>query len=176
MPHAFFNGATYPVYTDATITVYPDPDTEATSVDGSTEFVESSSWATTRNAGDATIAEDDVTEMQGRTRIQGSGNRSTWRSFILFDTSAIDENDQVDQASIHLKAYTTVDEDNDANGYIAIVKTDPASNTAITSADYDRIQDVNGTTPFVSGVAFKSFLDAGRHHVRRNRYLYLLYS
>jgi hypothetical protein len=34
IPAAFFQGVVYPVYTDTTITVYPDPNPETTSVDG----------------------------------------------------------------------------------------------------------------------------------------------
>lgn len=124
----------------ATTTVYPDPDTETTSVDGWSDS-SNGSWSTAHGAATGDIANDSSTTLNAHVFTIASVF-TIRRSFLLFDTSAISDASTISAGVLSIYPTTVVDGDNDANAYMAIVTSTPASNTAITTADYDQL----GTT------------------------------
>lgn len=127
----------------STLTVYPNPDTETTSVDGYVEYADFSSatWAQVHDAADGTSAGD--SNANGNV---GAGKVLTGfyidRVFLLFDTSALTAGATISAAVLSVYVTTKSNSDNDGQDYINVYTTTPASNTEITTADYDQI----GTT------------------------------
>jgi len=64
------------------------------------------------------------------------------RGFFLFDTSGLPDTDNIESATLSLYVLAKQNVEDDGNDYIRVVTTTPASNTAITTADYDQV----GTT------------------------------
>ena len=150
IPCSFFSGVTYPVYTDTTTTVYPNPDAETTSMDGSVVKDDSTDWATTHDAAGGTGASDTTTNMSVQSHDGGAGVDELSRVMTLFDTSSIPDTDTISAAtlSIHIPSTAFADEDNDGNDYVNVYSANPASNTAIGTPDYDQC----GTTEFSTGI------------------------
>ena len=132
----------------ATLTAYPDADTESSTVDGYIGFQgldpdDRINWstATTDNGDNVTITRDSHALLNS-TWFQRSG---TWedvlRSFMLFDTSSIGSNvvDDAVYSFVSSQATATASELT-----FNIVASTPASNTALVAADYDNV----GTTSF----------------------------
>jgi hypothetical protein len=110
------------------IDIYPDPDPESTSIDGSL-LRTSSTKADCRNNTNATQVVSN-----GLTGFIGSyGPGTSWlcyRLFHLFDTSPIGTGQQVTSATIYV--YVSI-----RYGYIIhVVSSSPASNTDLVAADY----------------------------------------
>ncbi len=132
----------------ATLTAYPDADTESATVDGYIGFQgldpdDRINWstATTDNGDNVTITRD-AHALLNSTWFQRSG---TWedvlRSFMLFDTSGIGSNVVTDAVYSFTSNQAT---DTASELTFNIVASTPASNTALVAADYDNV----GTTSF----------------------------
>lgn len=121
----------------------PDPDPETTTVDGAVSSSSSSSWPDDHNAGTGTAVAD--------------SNTSTWcevnfatvwgisRGFVLFDTSSIGS-DTVSAADLWLQERISNNgrSADDDNTYC--VQSSPASNTSLSTADFDACGSINSPT------------------------------
>jgi len=132
----------------ATLTAYPDADTESATVDGYCGFQgldpdDRVDWstATTDDGSEGNIVRDSHALLNS-TWFQRSG---TWedalRSFMLFDTSSIGSN-VVTDAVYSFTSNQATDEAPELT--FNIVASTPASNTALVAADYDNV----GSTSF----------------------------
>ena len=126
---------------NTTTTIYPDAHPESTSVDGYAAFDASTSgWSTIHGATASASASDTPTISNGAYTGKGAGQLWLYRAFFLFDTSSIGS-DTINSATFSLyptaKVTTSL-----GNEYISLASSSPASNTAITTADYDQV----GTT------------------------------
>lgn len=84
------------------------------------------------------------------------------RSFLLFDVSSIGSSDTITAANIQLWHTSKRDEDDDANAYIALVRTCPASDANIVggaSGDWTKIAATDDGCGFTSGEIFKEYSD-----------------
>jgi len=132
----------------ATLTAYPDADTESSTVDGHIGFAgldDRIDWAaaTTDDGGAVTQTRDSHSTMNA-TCFQRSG---TWedftRAFLLFDTSSIGSN----VVSAAVFSFTSSQTTTSASELTwTVVSSTPASNTALVAADYDNV----GSTSFGS--------------------------
>lgn len=124
-----------------TTTVYPDPDVETSTVDGFAGDNSSSDWNTVHDAA-GNQSKDDGDPTFVETGIDSGGTYRIRRGIFLFDTSAIDAGDTISATTLSLYGNAgTLDQDNDGDDFIAIVTSNPASNTAIANGDYDAVGD-----------------------------------
>jgi len=128
------------IYLDST-TFNPNANPESTSVDGlAARTTVNEAWATIR-VGAGSYSED----LEGANRelayTQASATtdqyQKLYRSFFLFDTSALTTGAIISSAIISFYVGATPDNALGSNGAIAIVNTTPGSNTAIQNNDYD---------------------------------------
>lgn len=150
-----------PVILNTTSTFYPDPDPESTSVDGY-EANSNADWATAHDAATGNDGSDSLTIAD--TRSQNDGVEYVIRrGFTLFDTSAITDTDTIDSATYSLYVTTKTDGDNDAQAYITVITTSPASNTALTTADYDQVgtteQNASGARLDITNITTSAYND-----------------
>jgi len=127
----------------ATLTVFPDPNVEVSSVDGFAE-ISDAVWATARGAATGGSASDSGGVYS--TYCAADLNLGTYtitRTFWLFDTSALTAGATISAAVASFAAAGGASTNADTTA-MHIVASTPASNTAITTADYDQI----GSTTF----------------------------
>lgn len=140
---------------NTTSTFYPDANPESTSFDGWCSYDNlSSSWDTTHDATSCNSPNDTLAS-------SGVFADSTWlatnfritRAAVLFDTSALPDSDGISSAVMSVYFHSKSDGDNDAQAYLAVVDSTPASNTGIAAGDYDLIGDaINNPTKLSSDV------------------------
>jgi len=162
------NGITLPLALNGSITVYPDPNPETTTVDGSvsddrTDGTLQTAWDT---AHDSTSGNgggtSDSNATQGSCVMSAEVSGTTHRVIIqhgywLFDTSSIGAGQQVDSGTISIYATSTNNGDADAQAYIRLVSCTPASNTAIVAADFDQADSVNSPAAHATDVTIASW-------------------
>ena len=173
---AFFSGVTYPVYTDTVTAFYPDAHVESTSVDGTWgRYNEESDWDTfhdnttgsTDFGGDNFSSGDSIGYM--RSNVSASHNIGMARKFFLFDTSGIDDDDEISAATFSI--YTNSSVDSNAVGGDAslhgtavadwtIVQSSPASNTEIVIDDFNNCGDTDDPDEGTD-TAFEPYSDWG---------------
>lgn len=144
----------------STLTVFPDPDAETSSVDGYVQYTSGtgSTWATVHDAGSGT-ASNDVTTLGSVASQEVSGQTNMWsirRAYFLFNTSALTAG-----ATISAAVFSLVGElgslgngDPDAQAYVNVYSSNPASNTALGAGDYSLV----GTTAFSTQIGLSSFV------------------
>jgi len=168
---AFFSGVTYPVYTDTTTTVYPDADTESTSVDGYVyTYNQSNNWDTEHDRSASNYVQHSNTTLPlGYLRSNvGSpaGNIGLYRWFMLFDTSGIDDDDEISAATLSFYGISTAT--NNVYGgdtevsvqTCSVVQSSPASNTNLVVEDFDQCGDVDDPDEGIdSGERFDPYSD-----------------
>ena len=144
----------------ATGTFYPDPNVESTSVDGYVGrlWVAGESFATLRGAATGTAADDLAATGAEPYASHDSGNNTyaIKRTYYLFDTSSLGAGSTISAAVLSI--YTTGGASTDATS-IGIIQTAPASNTALTTADYNDV-----TLTFVSTTILITSLSAGGYN------------
>lgn len=143
-----------------TSTFYPDPDTETTTVDGYVaRDAQIESWSTCRTTATGTGANSNGTVIQ---TYVGDGQspdyKWIYRSAFLFDTSAIGDSDTIDSGEYSIYISTTsYDEDiGAATKYISLTSVTLASNTEITTSDYNYTNW--GTTKFGTDINVATFV------------------
>ena len=132
---------------NTTSTFYPDGNPESTTVDGSIEIVNltSSGFTATRSATNGTHLNDVNTLSQVNrsgspyTYYRGSNYIEMGRSYWLFNTASIPDTDDISSVVLSLWAFAKSDGINDANSFISITTSSPASNTALALGDYSQI-------------------------------------
>lgn len=142
---------------NTTSTFYPDPNVETTSVDGLIYNYKNNAqggWAAAQGDTSASggAANDSTVSTGGNYgtsvgSIAGNGNdREIVRAFFLFDTSSLADGDTITSAT--MSTYVTGKNttfagttDNDGNDYLTILQSNPASNIALASADWDMAGD-----------------------------------
>lgn len=141
-PFAFIREFIREVFAATNHPFYPDP---GSTVDGYVQHCwATDDWDTCHNATSGTLVDYTVTaDDQPYTGID-EGNYCVSRSFYLFDTSSIDDEDVIDSATLSLY-WDGVQISNPDNTSVGVIQTNPASTTALTTADYDAI-----TLAFVS--------------------------
>lgn len=146
----------------STLTVYPQPNTETVSVDGRCSCMDQASWSAAHDATDGTSANDsDTTHLAPYVEHGGSGY-GIIKYFALFDTSSLTASASISSCvgSIYIQSLDS-DAVNDGLDYINWYSSSPASNTAISTADFDQC----GTTAFcdtnadLTGIATGAFKD-----------------
>lgn len=138
---SFFKDVTYPVRTDDSDTFYPDPNAETTSVDGWVGSASAAPWDTAHDAATGTDAADSATPgYVGATVSPEAGtSRSIYRLVLLFDTSALPDTASISAATLGIYTEAKLNHDNDGKDYLTVVSSNPASNTALVTADYDLV-------------------------------------
>ena len=139
-------------------TFYPDPNVESTSVDGMVEQDSTAAdFTAIRNAAGTLSRDNSADDTAARlesSNINADGFR--WRAIrrgiYLFDTSAIDDADSIDSATLSLSGFAKSDALS-ATPDINIYSSAPASNTALAAGDYDSL----GTTAFSTTITYASF-------------------
>lgn len=121
-----------------TLTVYPDADPETTSVDGRVyrAVATPESFATIRGSAGTAVSDNASTEVFAQ--IDGRDSTTLWstmsRGPVLFDTFSLPDNAVISAATLSI--YGSSKSDFFAQS-INIVKTTPASNTALVMTDYN---------------------------------------
>lgn len=151
---SFFTGATFPCYTDATSTFYPDPHPETNTIDGWVRNF-NENWATCHNAAIGWDINADAITINTRIGQGGGGSYEIRRSFVLFDISAIGT-DEVSSATLGTYLVSTSNGDNDGDDYMTVVQSSPASDTNLIIADYDQCGAIHLPT---EGIATGDRLD-----------------
>jgi len=128
----------------ATYTFNPDAHAETTSVDGYVgNAPASSNFATVRGAATGTTANDSSSSAQVPEVTSSGGAFNIYRAFALFDTSSLGDSDVIASATISFM-HSSSAKSNSPAGAIVITSSNPASNTALATGDYDAF----GTTEF----------------------------
>jgi hypothetical protein len=148
----------------ATLTAYPDPNPETTTVDG---YIRGGgggdSWATAHWATSNTNANDTATTMTLGVYNSADSTFFIYRAFCLFSTTALGSAATITNAVFSLKPTTVYNLDNDGDDLFAAVSTTPSSNTAITGADYTQCGDAETNPTLGSGTVDISTLSAGTY-------------
>jgi len=134
-----------------TLTVYPDPDPETTTVDGGVSNVPASTvWATIRGAANGTSTQQSGPATSTcRVRCTATTNQYDvmTRGIFLFDTSSIGAGSGVTAATFGLTA-SAIDEGLSPASYLVLCASNPATNTDIVVGDYSTF----GSTRYATDV------------------------
>jgi hypothetical protein len=146
----------------ATLTAYPDADTESATVDGYIGFQgldpgDRSNWSDTRTD-DGTLVSSvgivrDAHALINSTAHYNSGWEDFTRGFMLFDTSSIGSN----VVSDAVYSFTSSQKNDTASEDTwNLVASTPASNTALVAADFDNVGSTSYGTIETTGVTANS--------------------
>jgi hypothetical protein len=134
IPRVFLNRAIYPISTDASATYYSGAG------DGWVLYfvagAAAADWDTAHHATTGTDSNDTNTSTLPQSN-QGGGETQIIRGFIPIDTSGLDDAAVISAATVSAQCFSTDNTDNDGDDWITLVQTSQASNTALTTADYN---------------------------------------
>lgn len=139
-----------------TLTAYPDPDPETTTVDGQVQRVGNEAFGTIRSGVGTSASPSGASTFLQLTAGTTASNYILLRRWIgLFDTSTLTASATISAAALSLEGFGK------ANTYstepdLDIVSSNPASNTNLVSGDYNTL----GTTPYAS-ISYASFSTTG---------------
>lgn len=137
-------------------TFYPDPDTETTTVDGyvGRDGVDET-WNTTTTATTGASNSDSSISLIAYVGDYTSPDYNwCFRSFMLFDTSAISDTDTIDSGTFSVYQTASLDPQQNTTlsyGWNALVGSTPNSNTAIVAGDYDQVGSTEYSDTHISG-------------------------
>ena len=119
----------------------------SSSGDGKIQYTGSSNWATTRDAATGSAVVVNATEdyCGSSEWYAPSPQYGIKRGFFPFDTSAIPAGSTITAAALKFWTVTVSDQDNDGYDYIVVVQTSQASETSLTTADYDAFSFTEGS-------------------------------
>jgi len=160
LPKEFLEQATYPVYTDVTISYY------AGAGDGGASKQNSADWNTTHNATSGSSASyTDATYIAGVDNDLPTAQK-VYRAFFPINTAAIEDDAIITAATFYVYVTGKQDSENDGYDYLAVVgPTTQVSPTALATGDYDTCGAVHDATKgssnkdlgVVSASAYNSF-------------------
>lgn len=137
---------------------YPDAHPESTSVDGHAYRVAAEAWSMLR-AGVGTGHTDNYTYLQIYIDCAASANE--WaqlrRIIALFDTSSIPLKSRINEAKLRVRVYSASNSISGATPALAVVTSNPASNTALENADYQALDSTPLTDILSWTSGFKTF-------------------
>ena len=145
-----------------TSTKNPDASPETTTVDGQCEEgTATTTWATIRDATDSDSASDDGIQLSAQIVTNATPAWAQFnRSIVLYDHSDVD--DAATKDSCIQSVFTKFPFDNWATQQaITLVTSTPASNTAVTTADYDQLGTVkqSDTETLIDNISDESYMD-----------------
>ena len=135
-----------------TLTVYPDPSVETTTVDGFIGLGTQASWATCHDAAAGDDTSDSSTDLILVADAGGSTYR-IYRSAALFDTSSLTSSASISATVLSLWFRQV---NNGQTTSAGIVQANPASNTALVTADYDVIVGTVDSDTVTASIAYAS--------------------
>ena len=151
-------------------TFYPDPNVETNSVDGhiwctsNTDSGAATDWtnALTCVGGATAVATDSTSPVivyssvffnnSGTPDFIVTSSGDISRAVLLFNTASLPDNATIISATLGLYVTSTQDTDNDGNDTITPVSATPASNTALSTSDYNSF----GTTAYATAIDITS--------------------
>lgn len=139
-----------------TLTAYPDPNVETTTVDGFVEYyLDPGVFLTMNAASAANTANDSGANINGLQNSRGGATEyNLQRGFALFDTSSLTSGATISSAVFSLYGSSK----NNANSDSArMVTSTPASNTALVVEDWDQ----TGTVALANDITFASASTTG---------------
>lgn len=147
-------------YGFSTLTAYPDPHPESTTVDGMVEAIGTvtPTWAALRagTGGLNVSADNNSIETIARITADGAGGfYRLYRSVYLFDTSSI-SGGSVSAATFSIYGQSKSDGLSITPG-INVVSSNPASNTALVGADFTTL----GNTAYSTAISYSSYSTTG---------------
>ena len=122
-------------YGFAALTAYPDPNVEVTTVDGIAGN-DDAPYATSHDAASGSSANDSASSSNLYRQRNSGGTYFIDRGIFLFDTSSLTALATISAATISFKVNLKADPDVDS---LSIVTSNPASNTAVTAADFNKV-------------------------------------
>ncbi|MDY6952303.1 MAG: hypothetical protein SWE60_12385, partial [Thermodesulfobacteriota bacterium] len=141
VPKEFLALATYPVYTDDTVTYY------AGTGDGYTNKGDDFDWDVTHDATQSATVQYTVTDSYFcRTGKDGSNHYIITRVFFPFYTEPLPDTANIVDATLSLYVNTKQNADNDGEDFFVVVQTTQPSTSALTTDDYDLCGTVNSPT------------------------------
>lgn len=132
-----------------TLTAYPDPNVETTTVDGYIEDYENIGFSNQVAAATGTSANDSGANMFAQSTPDG-GPFNIQRIVTLFDTSALTSGATVSAAVVSILGGGKSSTDSYS---VRLVATTPASNTALSTADWDQF----GSTSLANEITLASY-------------------
>ena len=131
----------------ATDTFYPDPDPETSTVDGYIYHFDNN-WDIAHDGTTGLVVDDSAVAIFIGTQYgTNPGPYLISRNILLFDTSSIGSGYEVSSATLSAYVYQIENTDNDGDDWIVVVDSNPASNTSLSTADYDQVGDaINNPT------------------------------
>lgn len=138
-----------------TLTAYPDPNPETTTVDGFLQWWSGGTWATAVGAAGDGSDDTNTSHIAIRIRSNASNWSQLYRSAYLYDTSSIGT-DNIDDATISFRG-TGKSDGLGITPNVAVCSSAPASNTALVAGDYDSL----GTTDFATRITYSGWSTTG---------------
>lgn len=152
-----FKYKSQPLLVATTTTVYPDPDPESTTVDGVARRQGTDETFATIIAGAGTnVASTSASNFYCRVVCgTSSGYNVLQRSIFLYDTSAIPDTDVISSGTHSLFGDNQTDTPSwgDTKIGLALLSSNPATNTDIVTADYGTL----GSTLFATNLVYSTF-------------------
>lgn len=145
-----------------TLTVFPDPNVEVTTVDGRCSHTPGAgvSWDTNHDATASSSAFDSANPWYAGAEETAAGvnQYQTNRGFHLYDTSSLTASATVSAATCSLNGGgAPLNTDNDGDDWVNITPSTPASNTAIVTGDYDQCGAIDNPTEYSTRIDIGSW-------------------
>jgi uncharacterized delta-60 repeat protein len=134
VPKEFLSTATYPVYTDDTVTHYTGAG------DGYVQKKNNTNWNTTHDAASGQLAD----YLDNKSFFCRTGVRTTYNKYVItrgffpFNTSVLPDTAIISSASLDLYVSAVYTGDNDGEDFVVLTQTSQASTNSLSTADYNQ--------------------------------------